>query len=551
MEVFRKRGLEPNLETFIHQVKHFARVNDFSSALLVCSEMMKSSFFSLHPTSVYNTIIYVHGRAGDVEACEQVIKKMEKEGIQWDEETYGEIMKVYMRNGNNAKAREILKVMEDKGLIIDSALHSSLLLSYARANDMSACEDLMEEMKELGLAPNLLSYLDLIDKCCASQDVEMAVRMLNEMKERDMRPPGKVYEALVELCWNKGDSSSLSQVLSHMKEGLIFADIVYLGLMDKYDNDGRFKKSLALGEDLLARKEDVREPFYSKMISLYERNGNLDKCAELFREAIQKRFHPWIYPSLFISFHRMGNVDVCLDLLDAMRVRGSVDGQLYEKMMELQIRSGRIGDATAFVNTMGGLALKPSPTSYHFLIQAWSGTNRSDICTQLFNKMRDQGLVPLPNTYDIMLMTYGRKRDMVKCKQLWVEATKVIEEKEIGPIYNAMISVYGMVGDLRGAVGVWKEASSKGITLIESVYVALINVYNKKGDLKGIAELFEEVVKKGIPHGDKLYTSLFVAFTAHGRVEKGPVSLVSLLTAHNKSQELTKVLADVKRLRIT
>ncbi|KAI4965684.1 hypothetical protein ZWY2020_051139 [Hordeum vulgare] len=162
--------------------------------------------------------------------------------------------------------------------------------------------------------------------------------------------------------------------------------------------------------------------------------------------------------------------------------------QVFNAMMGVYARSGRFDDVRQLLDAMRGQGIEPDLVSFNTLINASakSGCLAPGAAFDLLHEVRQAGLRPDVITYNTLIMAVFE--EMIDwCRRLWTynAMVRVCEElvkagfRKDGITYNAAVHMYGKMGRLDLALGLYDEMRAMSCTPDAVTYTVLIDSLGK------------------------------------------------------------------------
>ncbi|CAJ1972731.1 unnamed protein product [Sphenostylis stenocarpa] len=151
-------------------------------ALWVLKKMEQS--FNLHADTVmYNVVIRLCCKKGDIETAEKLTREMSLDGLYPDLITYMAIVEGFCNAGRSEDAYSVLKVMRVHGCSPNLVIVSAILDGLCRSGSMEMALELLEEMEKGGdCSPNVVTYTSVIQSFCKRGQWAEALDILDRMK---------------------------------------------------------------------------------------------------------------------------------------------------------------------------------------------------------------------------------------------------------------------------------------------------------------------------------------------------------------------------------
>lgn len=293
---------------------------------------------NLTNADIWNQLINFYGMRGDLVKCTEILRQMEKFGIEPNEQTYGFVIQPLLKTNRIQDAFVLLERGEKQGLFTVTPEHyAAIMVGAARVGQFTLVEVLHRRMKERNLPPTFTALVALVDTAVKRKPGSERTRVLSqelltrfreavaateaseengvlgiptqgiqELKERS-NTMGRAVMLLVQLR----DLASLEELMTlytelfpHTKKGDEFPADVVSALMLAYYNEMQYGKVVELWNAIWPRIEKTW---------LKPGGGVLPKHEyDLSR----------VLPVLFKSFRTLGDTAGCVDCMDKLQSNG-------------------------------------------------------------------------------------------------------------------------------------------------------------------------------------------------------------------------------------
>jgi len=188
LDEMKERGIAPNEVTYGVAVTACGNGGQWQRALELLDQMRSNSLRI--NTITYNSAIAALSKAARTES------KTSQQQQQQDDSNNGSI------SSSNAdllwkKALDLIRCMEKEGVQRDSFTYSSAISTCGAAGRWSEAVDLIEAMKEDGIKPNKVAYTSAITACANSRQWDPAFELFNNVKNDGIKPDLVAYNALI------------------------------------------------------------------------------------------------------------------------------------------------------------------------------------------------------------------------------------------------------------------------------------------------------------------------------------------------------------------
>ncbi|XP_009802251.1 pentatricopeptide repeat-containing protein At5g66631 [Nicotiana sylvestris] len=155
----------------------------------------------IHDIYTISRMITRLARQGCVDLVDQLLSKVEREGIQLSFSTIRLIIDFYGISGNGDPALRVFKSIKTIcGPISKSSqllLYSSLLRTLVKCNMNPDALNILEEMSLLGIVPDLQTYSGLMNHFALHGDIKTVQRLFGMVRQSGIEPDAYMYKVLI------------------------------------------------------------------------------------------------------------------------------------------------------------------------------------------------------------------------------------------------------------------------------------------------------------------------------------------------------------------
>jgi pentatricopeptide repeat protein len=194
--------------------------------------------------------------------------------------------------------------------------------------------------------------------------------------------------------------------------------------------------------------------------------------------------------------------------------------QVFNAMMGVYARSGRIDDVRQLLDTMRERGVEPDLVSFNTLINAMAKSRclAAGVAPDLLLEVRQAGLRPDVITYNTLISACSKSSNLDDAVTIFEEMTYSECRPDLWT-YNAMVSVHGRCGKVQEAERLFKELVEKGFMPDAVSYNSLLYAYAKEGDAENVERVCEELVKTGFTKNEITYNTLIHMYGKMGRLD--------------------------------
>ncbi|KAJ8544894.1 hypothetical protein K7X08_017477 [Anisodus acutangulus] len=199
-------------------------------------------------------------RDGCVDLVDQLLSKVEREGIQLSFSTIRLIIDFYGVSRNGDPALRVFKSVKTIcGPISRSSqllLYSSLLRTLIKCNMNSDALHILEEMSLLGIVPDLHTYSGLMNHFALHGDIKTVQRLFGMVRQSGIEPDAYMYKVLIHAYCKCGRAALALRVFEDMRNSGLLPDANTKQLLVKsLWKEGKLREAASVEE----RTEEIND----------------------------------------------------------------------------------------------------------------------------------------------------------------------------------------------------------------------------------------------------------------------------------------------------
>ncbi|HVW99483.1 MAG TPA: hypothetical protein VHA52_03445, partial [Candidatus Babeliaceae bacterium] len=125
---------------------------------------------------LFNMMIDVLGKYGEIEKARYYFEEMKRNGITPNAVSFSTIINVHLQQQVDG-SQEYLDQMRDTGIKVHEVLYNTIITAWAKSGDIEQALQLMDRMILEGIHPNQATYSSIIDSLGKSGDIKQALQL--------------------------------------------------------------------------------------------------------------------------------------------------------------------------------------------------------------------------------------------------------------------------------------------------------------------------------------------------------------------------------------
>ncbi|XP_047947424.1 pentatricopeptide repeat-containing protein At4g30700 [Salvia hispanica] len=401
----------------------------------------------------------------------------------------------------------------------DAFVGSALVDAYTKFSKIRIARNVFDEISQPDtvLWNTLLS--GLVKNSCFDESLGVFRDMISKAARLDSTTLAVALSAVAEL--QRLRDGMMVQALS-IKVGCHFDKHVLTCLVSLYSKCGCVSTARLLFE--LIRRPDLVA--YNAMISGFSCNGEAEKSLQLFQQLLssENRVSSSSLVGLIPVFHPFGHLDLIrtihgFGVKSGFASNSSVSTALttvYSRLNELELARGLFDE----------LPEKPL-ASWNAMISGYAQNGATEKAIPLFQEMQELDIRPNPVTITTILSACAQLGALGLGK--WLH--RLIKKESLLPsiyISTALIDMYMKCGSIEEARRLFDAMDERNAV----TWNAMISGYGLHGEGKEALRLYREMQEAGVPPTGVTHLSVLYACSHSGLVEEGERVFHSMIHVH-------------------
>ncbi|XP_021744314.1 pentatricopeptide repeat-containing protein At1g09900-like [Chenopodium quinoa] len=287
-KVFDEMRCRPNMVTYGTMLSGFCKKGMMVEARQIVDKMLMSQDCLPNLVS-YTTLIDGYCKKGEMEVAMLCLDEMVELGIAPNLITYNAIVNGFCLLGKVDEAKKMMTKMRLDGVKDDVVTHTSLLKGFCAAGKIDEAVKHLKDMSSLGVKPDVVAYGVLVNEYCKLEKANNAIALLREMVARGIRPSVSSFNAVLQVLVDRGELNEAVLFLKWMPEiGLAPNFLSYYTVISSLSKTGRSVQLVGELVDCMLRDgHQLDHTTYSCLITMYCKNGELEKAARILSDAMR------------------------------------------------------------------------------------------------------------------------------------------------------------------------------------------------------------------------------------------------------------------------
>lgn len=288
-----------------------------------------------------------------------VLRKMEQFDLCADTTMYNVVISLCCKKGDMDLAENLIREMGFKGLYPDMITYMTMIQGFCDVGRLENAYCMLKDMRAHGCSPNAVVYTALLNGFCRFGSIERAMELWEEMKKEGgiCSPNVITYTSLIQSFSKKGKWTEALLILDRMIDSGCSANHVTVStLIDTLCAEGRVEEAYKLIDKVGEHGVSYDDCYNSLVIALMR----MKKCEEgerLFREMLAGALKPDSLASSLLLKElcmkdRMLNAFLLLNEIENTGCILTIDSDVYSILLVGLCQQGHFIEATKLAKIM-------------------------------------------------------------------------------------------------------------------------------------------------------------------------------------------------------
>jgi leucine-rich PPR motif-containing protein len=354
---------------------------------------------ALRPNVVtYTALVSALGKLGRVNEVDDLVCKMEKEGLPFDVVFYSSWICGYIAEGVLVEVLGKKKQMLERGINPDSTSYTILIDGFSKLGGVEKAVGFLNKMTKDGIKPNLVTYTAIILGFCKKGKMAEALAMVEDLV---IEVDEFMYATLINGFCKRGDFDRVFHLLDEMeKRGINPSIVTYNTVINGLCKFGRTSEADEVSKGIAG---DVIT--YSTLLHGYIEEENITGTLETKRRLeeagvcmdvvmcnilIKALFMVGAFEDAYVIYKGMPEMDLVANFVT------------YSTMIDGHCKVGRIGEALEIFDEFRRTSIS-SVACYNCILNGLCKNGMVDMATEVFIELNEKGLALHVNTYMMLI----------------------------------------------------------------------------------------------------------------------------------------------------
>ncbi|CAO2817862.1 unnamed protein product [Amaranthus hypochondriacus] len=530
----------PNCFTIPMVASICAELLSFDDGMMIHGLVVKFGIFGEN-SAVGSSFVYFYSKCGSMKDADKVFHEMHvKDVVAWTALIIG-----YLQNGNSLKGLECLCVMHNTsedggkpnnrtldggiqacgnigalaegkclhGLAIKSGygvfndVQSSLLSMYSK---WGTVEESCHLFHEVGYK-DVMCWTSIIAAYARTGCVTECLGFFWQMQHSGINPDeiviSCVLSSFIDSNWFR-EGKALHGLL--LRRNYVLNQVVHRALISMYCKFG----ILSTAEQIFDMLQDRIAETWNLMVFEYGKGGLWKKCVNLFRDMLHLRVKcdnnslvSVVSSCLQLGAIHLGKSVHCY----VIKSQRDYNVSVYNSLIDLYVKYGKLDVAKSIFKI-----IKKDVVTWNTMISGYAYKGELVQALALFDKMIIEGISPSSATLVTVLSACSR----LACLEMGMKIHNYIRESELElniSLTTALIDMYGKCGQLEKARNIFDSMVERDVI----TWNVMISCYGIHGDAKSAIEVFKHMEEFRVRPNELTFLAVLSACSHTGLTEEG------------------------------
>jgi pentatricopeptide repeat protein len=375
-------GIEPDkysYSTIIKALKYNPEKSRLDKAFGIL-EFLKNKTSNINDEIIFNCLIEVCVKLGQIEKAENLFKEMKEINIAPTKITYAIMIKGFGQVYQLDRAFEIFEEMINNNIAPNEIIYGVLLNACVRSSNIAKVTQVYKDIKQRNIEMNVILYTTLIKAYTKVKDLDSALEVYKTMlDDTKVEKNIAVHNAMLDCCVECNKIDKLNEIYEQIKSKAI--------------------------EDENHPQPDLIT--YSTVIKGYCRAKEMSQVFKIYdflKTRDDFKLDEVVYNSILDGCAKAGSIENATIIYQDMKTKNIPKSNVtYSILIKLYSNSKQDDKALGLLDEMISNKIKPGLIVYTCLIQTCLKSKRFERAIELFEQMKTQGLIPDHVLYNIIV----------------------------------------------------------------------------------------------------------------------------------------------------
>ncbi|PON32599.1 Pentatricopeptide repeat [Parasponia andersonii] len=358
-------------------------------------------------------------RLKDLFLIRETFRMMLQMGFYSNLETHEMVLNCFCKMGKIVEAYQVLGLMIAFGTPASVNIWSILIDGFCRLGRFDAAVELLGKMVEIGLSPTVVTYTSLIRGFLKSHMVSDASLILHLMESSDCTPDLVFCNVLIDCLTKLGRCDDAVDVFLDMLRRKIAPDsYTFCSLLSPICLSGMFSLARKLISGFVVEAD---QKLCNSLLSYLCKAGFPCLAIKLYDDMLDRGLRPdeYTYAALLSGLCRSRKIDQAINVYHWIVMNyPTQDPHIHTIVVDGLIKAGKFHGAIRVFRKAVADGYPLDVISYTVAIHGLFKGGRIGEACSLYNQMKEVGIAPNAYTYNVMLSSFCKEKDVKKVQ--WI-----------------------------------------------------------------------------------------------------------------------------------
>ncbi|XP_042378129.1 pentatricopeptide repeat-containing protein At5g27270-like [Zingiber officinale] len=352
-------GYKPDNSAIASMITLYGRFHQLKQAQEVFASISHSSN---SVDAVYNSMIDVYCKSGEITAAIQLYEEMISKGYTQDAVSISILVNTCTKNRKYQEAERIIEYNFTRDVELDTVAYNTFIKAMLEAGKLHSALSIYNRMISSCVPPSLQTYNTMISVYGQKGKLEKAIEMFHTAQGLGLPIDEKAYTNIISYYGKAGRIDEALQLFEKMKEvGIQPGKISYNTMINVYATSGLYSEAKNLFQEMQTAGHFADSLTYLALIRACTESKKYSEAEKTIRRMLEEGITPSSahFNYLIFGFIKDGFVSEAERVVAEMKLTGlNPDLACCRTMMRTYMDYGLIEEGLSFFETINGF-LKP------------------------------------------------------------------------------------------------------------------------------------------------------------------------------------------------
>jgi pentatricopeptide repeat protein len=514
-----KRMKEENVQPNSYTYNELLMSNTDNETSKVIYDALSTDRTITWSVELYNTVIAMLFKRGDVETAIKEWKRMGQNGIKADRVTFIVMLNGCVNNSEHQLANSIYQEMKAASIDYDVALWTSIIKMHFANQNFDEILSIWIRVAREEISVNTILYMTLMNGYIEAQQYDMAKKVWDRMKHKNTNLSARDFNILIRNCIEAKMYVLAESIINELESSNITKNVeLWTTCIKLMCTKGEFEKAIQALQEMKTRAVQPNLQTYAVLLNSSVTAERYDICMIVYNMIQEEGIiaNPTLWGIIFKMFFAMKDYDKVKEAWDTIKHRVDSDEQLFIVLINGYTEAKQYEPALDIYNTWRGFHRDQTIYMYSTILKLFSAAGDFENVQSVWDEMKSKEVEV--NTVIFGLLINGcveaGKFDLAMSVYRDYQQQNL---KADTYMWNVIIKLFCATGDYESASQCLEKMTSNATAPNIVSYTTLISAYIDARRYKPAMQLYKNFVSTNLVADVKLLCVIIKLFCAMGK----------------------------------